>query len=69
MDVFVLNKKTKESWLLDYDVTKPVYLNDDNELVIDLNNISKFQFYPVNPNSLDQEKEGYQFSIFDFINT
>ena len=40
MDVFVLNRKTRESWLLDYDVTKPVYLDDNDQLVIDLFYIS-----------------------------
>ena len=65
MKTWVKNTKTGETWELDDDPTKPVY-EKDGHTIIDLKQLSLFRFYPYNPDAAEQEKEGYQFTLFDF---
>ena len=66
MDVWVKDLKTGKTWILDTDKTKPVYNDENGTLQINYKDISKYKFYPFNPDAKEQEKEGYQFTLFDF---
>ena len=67
MEIWVRDEKTGEAWVLDNDSTRPVYNDADGKLQFELNQISKYKFYPCDPNQKESEKEGYQFNIFDFL--
>ena len=67
MDVWVQNVKTKEAWILNNDKSKPVYNDDNGTMQLDLENLGLYRFYPCNPNMTEQEKDGYQFNIFDYL--
>ena len=64
MDTWVKNIKTGKTWKLDEDSTKPVY-EINGQLQMELRDISKYRFYPFNPDLEEKEKEGYQLTIFD----
>lgn len=67
MDIWCQNIKTGEAWILDNDSTKPVYNDSRGVMQLDLKDISLYRFTPENPNAKEQEKVGYQFDIFDFL--
>lgn len=70
IDTWVMNKETKEAWRLDQDNTRPIYLDSEGNTVLDLKNISKYQFYPYCPTEIpkfEEEEPGEQFTIFDYI--
>ena len=64
MDVWVKDLKTGKTQILDEDEGKPVY-EKNGQLQIDFKDISKYKFFPENPDASEKEKEGYQFTIFD----
>jgi hypothetical protein len=75
MDIWVKDTQTGTSWVLDGDTTKPVYNDASGQMVLDLSELGRYRFYPMNPESpevkrhearLKADDEGYQLTIFDF---
>ena len=77
MEIWVKDLKTNTSWVLDGDTTKLVYEKDGHP-VFKLADIGRFRFYPCDPgreeairdercHELEMDAEGYQFSLFDFM--
>lgn len=68
MDIWVEKVKTGEVWLLDNDSSKEVYKDGDRTIYKGgLKSVYQYKFYPIDPRTKEQDSEGYQFNLFDFM--
>jgi hypothetical protein len=72
-DLWVENQITKECFRVTRDETKPIYYDEDGNVVnnFDLSDISKYRFYPCCPKEAPKNNNiietGEQLNIFDFM--
>ena len=70
IDLWVEDLETGESFRVTRDKTKPIYIKDDGSTEIDLQNISRYRFFPCCPRkapTFSEVQEDYQqMSIFDY---
>lgn len=69
-DLWVETKKTKESWRVDNDPSKMVYINEEGTTVFNCD-VSEIQFYPCCPREAPQnevKETGEQMTIWEVLN-
>ena len=72
-DLWVENQKTKECFRVTRDESKPIYYDEDGNVVnnFDLAEISNYRFFPCCPREAPKNdniiETGEQLTIFDYI--
>lgn len=70
IDLWAQNVKTKECFRVTRDESRPIYIDENGNTIIDLNNVTNYRFYPCCPkDSPKNEVKGdfTQMEIYDFI--